>query len=270
MQRRDEAEAIRLAGLQRAAPHGAQPTPALPRGAQPSSALPRGAHSSPAPSRGAAPSTVLPHGVHPSPAPLGGAAPSSALPRGAHPSPATSRGAHPSPASPPRAAQSSGSISVNTSALPHLDFTRPPPYRSPPPPAGPRPHRNPTSFVPDRNTSIFWVSESYGVIFLNSDHAYEDAGAHGVQMFHTLDSAAQHSERHSLPGALPHEFPQRGRHRRYISMWSGAVYLDPWDAFRDGGAYGMVAYYGTEQELLDRIASLRAAAQFRNVALYWV
>ncbi|KAJ7035245.1 hypothetical protein C8F04DRAFT_1182412 [Mycena alexandri] len=53
-------------------------------------------------------------------------------------------------------------------------------------------------------------------------------------------------------------------------MWSGAVYRNPWEAFQDGGAYGMVAYTGTEQELLDRVASLRAASQFRNFALYWV
>ncbi|KAJ7720632.1 hypothetical protein B0H16DRAFT_1474324 [Mycena metata] len=53
-------------------------------------------------------------------------------------------------------------------------------------------------------------------------------------------------------------------------MWSGAVYCNPWDAFQDGGAYGMVLYYGTEQELLNRVASLRAAGQFRNLALYWL
>ncbi|KAJ7779942.1 hypothetical protein B0H16DRAFT_1711173 [Mycena metata] len=254
MQRRDEAEAFRLAGLQKnpaapasagPAPHGAQPTSALLHGAQPTSAPPRGAQ----------PTSALPRGAQPS----------SALLRGAHPSPAPSRGGHPTPVSPPHAAQlSSRSISVTTSsALPRLDFTRlpphlapPPPYYSPPPPAVPQPHRNPTSFVPNRNTLIFWVSESYGVIFLNSDHTYEDAGAHGVQMFNALEPALQHSPRHSLPGGLPYEFPQPGREHRYISMWSGAVYRNPWDAFQDGGAYGMVSYYGTEQELLNRVASL--------------
>ncbi|KAJ7027067.1 hypothetical protein C8F04DRAFT_1267358 [Mycena alexandri] len=217
------------------------------------------------------------------------------LPRSAHPSPAphstqpqASRAAL-SPAmrpSQPSASAtlhaSSRSISVANSSPPNsglrrLDFTHLPPYGPPPAlhrplplPALPQPHRNPTSFVPSRSTSIFWVSESYGAIFLNSDHAYEDAGSHGVQLFQNLEDASVHSERHSLPGGLPHEFPQSGRVRRYVSMWSGAVYRNPWEAFQDGGAYGMVAYTGTEQELLDRVASLRAASQFRNFALYWV
>ncbi|KAJ7709272.1 hypothetical protein B0H16DRAFT_1481056 [Mycena metata] len=136
MQRRDEAEAFRLAGFQRnpaapasagPAPHGAQPTSALLHGAQPTSALPRSAQ----------PTSAL----------LRGAQPSSPLLRGAHPSPAPSRSGHPTPVSPPHAAQlSSRSISVTTSsALPRLDFTRllphlapPPPYCSPPTPAVPQ------------------------------------------------------------------------------------------------------------------------------------
>ncbi|KAJ7028592.1 hypothetical protein C8F04DRAFT_1290550 [Mycena alexandri] len=120
---------------------------------------------------------------------------------------------------------SSRSISVANSSPPNsglrrLDFTHLPPYGPPPvlhrplpPPALPQPHRNPTSFVPSRTTSIFWVSESYRAIFLNSDHAYEDAGSHRVQLFQNLEDASVHSERHSLPGGLPHEFPQSAEHR---------------------------------------------------------
>ncbi|KAJ7723137.1 hypothetical protein B0H16DRAFT_1737348 [Mycena metata] len=282
MLRRAQAEAFRIARLQNN-PGASPAAPPAPRGTQPSSLLPRSTQLS-APlgttTQPSAPASTppAPCSAQPSSAASRGGQPSPAASRGAHPSPAPSRGAHPSLVSPPRPAQlSSHSISVATSvatstssALPRLDFTRPPPYRSPPPPAVPQPHRNPTSFVPNRDTSIFWVSESYGVVFLNSDHAYEDAGAHGVQMFNALEPAMQHSERHSLPGGLPHEFPQSGRERRYISMWSGAVYRNPWGAFQDGGAYGMVSYYGTEQELLDRVASLRAAGQFRDLAIYWV
>ncbi|KAJ7907612.1 hypothetical protein B0H13DRAFT_2332207 [Mycena leptocephala] len=174
-----------------------------------------------------------------------------------HPHVSINSSAHTSDPHAPSSAHTS--LSTHSFGLPHIDYAALP-LR--PILRGRR--RNQTACRIDRNTHLFYVSDRLGAVFVNRDWAEQDARPYGVQYFSTLRQACDHSARHGYDG-----FPSPDLPSRYISMWRGAVFSDPWGALEDGGEYGMMVFNGTEEETVNFLDDLREDGQLHDDAIYF-
>ncbi|KAJ7921317.1 hypothetical protein B0H13DRAFT_2318441 [Mycena leptocephala] len=197
----------------------------------------------------------VPHATTPPPPPSH-ASPAAHV-SASHPHVSINSSAHTSDPHAPSSAHTS--LSTHSFGLPHIDYAALP-LR--PILRGRR--RNQTACCIDRNTHLFYVSDRLGAVFVNRDWAEQDARPYGVQYFSTLRQACDHSARHGYDG-----FPSPDLPSRYISMWRGAVFSDPWGALEDGGEYGMMVFNGTEEETANFLDDLREDGQLHDDAIYF-